>query len=84
MPVSLSIKNSLGSAANNYTYSEDGKKLKVEMKYSGGIKITDYVDNMIYENGTLKRILVDGGYIKNNKLLIVWELLMQKVLLKDL
>ena len=54
------------------------------MKYSGGIKITDYVDNIIYENGTLKRILVDGGYIKNNKLPIVWELLMYKVLLKNL
>ncbi|MFG5856817.1 RHS repeat-associated core domain-containing protein, partial [Dysgonomonas sp. Shenzhen-Wh21] len=27
-------------------------------------KTTDYVDNKIYENGTLKRILVDGGYIE--------------------
>ncbi len=28
---------------------------------------TDYVGNKIYENGTLKRILIDGGYIENNK-----------------
>ena len=27
-------------------------------------KTTDYVGNKIYENGTLKRILVDGGYIE--------------------
>ena len=26
---------------------------------------TDYVDNIIYENGKLKRILVDGGYYEN-------------------
>ena len=37
--------------------------------YSTGetkIKITDYVGNNIYENNTLKRILVDGGYIEDN------------------
>lgn len=28
-------------------------------------KTTDYVGNKIYENGTLKRILVDAGYIEN-------------------
>lgn len=27
-------------------------------------KTTDYVGNKIYENGTLKRILIDGGYIE--------------------
>ena len=27
---------------------------------------TDYVGNMIYEDGLLKRILVDGGYIENS------------------
>jgi len=30
-------------------------------------KTTDYVGNIIYENGGLKRVLVDGGYIENNK-----------------
>ena len=28
-------------------------------------KTTDYVGNIIYENGTLERILVDGGYIES-------------------
>jgi RHS repeat-associated protein len=28
---------------------------------------TDYVGNKVYENGTLKRILVDGGYIEVTK-----------------
>ncbi|MDR0825278.1 MAG: RHS repeat-associated core domain-containing protein [Prevotella sp.] len=28
-------------------------------------KTTDYVGNIIYENNSLKRILVDGGYIEN-------------------
>jgi hypothetical protein len=27
-------------------------------------KITDYVGNKVYESNTLKRILVDGGYIE--------------------
>jgi RHS repeat-associated protein len=27
-------------------------------------KTTDYIGNIIYENGTLKRILIDGGYIE--------------------
>jgi RHS repeat-associated protein len=29
------------------------------------VKTTDYVGNKVYENGALKRILVDGGYIEN-------------------
>jgi RHS repeat-associated protein len=30
-------------------------------------KTTDYIGNMIYENGALKRILVDGGYIEDGQ-----------------
>ncbi|NDV79991.1 RHS repeat-associated core domain-containing protein [Dysgonomonas sp. 511] len=29
--------------------------------------VTDYVGNKIYENGQLKRILIDGGYIEDGK-----------------
>ncbi|WP_051697972.1 DUF6443 domain-containing protein [Prevotella sp. 10(H)] len=29
-------------------------------------KTTDYVGNIIYENNSLKRVLVDGGYIESN------------------
>lgn len=28
----------------------------------------DYVGNMIYVNGSLKRVLVDGGYVENDYL----------------
>lgn len=49
---------------NEYVYSVAGKKLSVIHK-STTEKRTDYVGNMIYENGSLKRILVDGGYIEN-------------------
>jgi len=33
----------------------------------GDSKTTDYVGNMIYENGALKRILIDGGYIEGGQ-----------------
>lgn len=49
---------------NEYVYSADGKKLNVIHK-SSIEKRTDYVGSIIYENSSLKRILVDGGYIEN-------------------
>ena len=58
MPQTLKIS----SATNTYTYAADGRKLKTVL---GGSKTTDYCGNVIYENGLLKRILVDGGYIEN-------------------
>jgi len=54
----------LNNPVNEYVYSADGKKLSVIHK-SSTEKRTDYVGNLIYENGSLKRILVDGGYIEN-------------------
>jgi hypothetical protein len=41
-------------------YAADGRKLQAVI----GTKQTDYVGNVIYENASLKRILVDGGYIE--------------------
>ncbi len=61
LPRTLVISNTLGQATNTYIYSADGKKLSV----SKGSFTTDYVGNMIYEGGTLKRILVDNGYYEN-------------------
>ncbi|WP_277639211.1 RHS repeat domain-containing protein [Bacteroides graminisolvens] len=52
----------ISSATNTYTYAADERKLKTVL---GGSKTTDYCGNVIYENGLLKRILVDGGYIEN-------------------
>jgi RHS repeat-associated core domain len=54
LPQTVNISNSI----NTYVYSAMGTKLSV----SQPSKKTDYVGNMIYENNTLKRILVDGGY----------------------
>ena len=44
-----------------YTYDASGKKLHVA--YGSPNSTTDYCSNMIYENGTLTKILVDDGYI---------------------
>ena len=52
---------------NKYIYSVSGAKLAVIHTKPSSEKRTDYVGNMIYENGNLKRILVDGGYIENGQ-----------------
>ncbi|WP_321480948.1 RHS repeat-associated core domain-containing protein [uncultured Bacteroides sp.] len=59
-PRSITINNALGQGINTYTYATDGRKLQLVI----GDKRTDYVGNMIYENGSLKRILIDGGHIE--------------------
>ena len=47
----------------SYVYSASGAKLSVT--YTNGVTTTNnqYCGNMLYENGTLKQILIDGGYI---------------------
>ena len=54
------------NAVTEYVYSAGGTKLSVIHKSSTDNR-TDYVGNMIYENGSLKRILVDGGYIEDGQ-----------------
>jgi len=54
LPHTVNISNSI----NTYVYSAMGTKLSVSQPN----KKTDYVGSMIYENNTLKHILVDGGY----------------------
>ncbi|MFV0586715.1 DUF6443 domain-containing protein [Bacteroides reticulotermitis] len=49
-----------------YVYSASGAKLSA-IHRSSTEKRTDYIGNMIYENGSLKRILVDGGYIESGQ-----------------
>ena len=44
-----------------YTYDAEGNKLRVV--YTNPGSTTEYCGNMIYEGGTLKQILVDGGYV---------------------
>ncbi len=62
LPRSIRINNALGQGTNTYTYAADGRKLQSVI----GSKKTDYVGNMIYENGVLKRILIDGGYMEGD------------------
>ncbi|NDV80566.1 DUF6443 domain-containing protein [Bacteroides sp. 51] len=51
----------INGVTNSYKYTADGTKLKI----TRGSDIVDYVAGKIYENGSLKRILIDGGYIEN-------------------
>ncbi|NDV84258.1 DUF6443 domain-containing protein [Bacteroides sp. 51] len=59
--LNLPTQLTINGVTNSYKYAADGTKLKV----TRGSDVTDYVGNKIYENGSLKRILVDGGYIEN-------------------
>ena len=46
-----------------YTYTYDGKKLRTVHVIGGVTTTTDYCGNVIYENGTAKRLLTDEGYV---------------------
>ncbi len=64
LPGTIVMPTSPGStstSSNLYTYAADGEKLSTSI--SG--KTTDYCGSLIYENGTLKRILIESGYIEN-------------------
>jgi len=50
----------------NYVYSATGTKLSVTYTNGGTTTNNQYCGNMLYENGTLKQILIDGGYITFN------------------
>ena len=45
-----------------YMYSADGTKLRTTHVINGVTTTTDYCGNVIYENGTAKRLLNDEGY----------------------
>ena len=67
LPSKLSISNSDGSATQHYLYSADGRKLRMTVLTPRDTLKREYVGNYIYENGSLKRILVDGGYIQDGE-----------------
>ena len=54
-----------GGKKISYIYDNKGNKLKAvyQTALPSSELILDYCDNMIYENGELKQVLVDGGYI---------------------
>ena len=49
-----------------YTYDADGTKLRTVHKIGGTTTTTDYCGNVIYENGTAKCLLTEGGYLSLN------------------
>lgn len=67
LPSKLSISNSDGSATQQYLYSAAGRKLRMTVQTPLDTLKREYVGNNIYENGSLKRILVDGGYIQDGQ-----------------
>ena len=56
------VKFSDGSTIT-YTYGADGVKLRTVHKIGGVTTTTDYCDNVVYENGTAKRLLTEEGYV---------------------
>ena len=46
-----------------YLYDVDGVKLRTEHILNGDTQITDYCGNAVYENGALKMLLNEAGYV---------------------
>ena len=46
-----------------YTYAADGTKLQTVRTIGGTTTTTDYCGNAVYENGTLKYLLTEEGYV---------------------
>lgn len=49
-----------------YTYSADGTKLRIVHKIGSAITTTDYLGNVVYENGVAKLLLTGYGYVSLN------------------
>jgi RHS repeat-associated protein len=62
LPRTLKFGNTSNPPTNTYTYTADGRLVTVVRESA----TTQYAGNMIYEGTTLKRILVDGGYIEGS------------------
>ena len=51
----------------DYRYAADGRKLQEKVKEGRFLQTSrDYVGEFIYENGALKKILFEGGYVDMN------------------
>ncbi|MBR2608676.1 MAG: RHS repeat protein, partial [Bacteroidales bacterium] len=61
----LPQKHTVGNADTEigYKYSADGRKLQEKVTQGSSQTSRDYIGEFIYENGTLKKILFDGGYV---------------------
>lgn len=49
-----------------YTYGADGTKLRIVHKIGSAITTTDYLGNVVYENGVAKLLLTGYGYVSLN------------------
>ena len=68
LPAMFSVSAAEGNSTTSYVYYADGRKLSATMTgFDGRTETTDWSSNVIYRNGTLDRILIDGGYIKDGK-----------------
>ena len=56
-----------GNVVVDYRYAADGRKLQEKVKEGRFLQTSrDYVGEFIYENGALKKILFEGGYVDMN------------------
>ncbi|NDV60152.1 DUF6443 domain-containing protein [Bacteroides sp. 519] len=60
--LNLPSQLTVNGVSNKYTYAADGRKLKLH--YGTGNDSINYARGIIYEKGSLKHILIDGGYIE--------------------
>lgn len=65
MPTEIKFDNS-NTKKINYTYDADGIKLRKVTNNNGAVTTTDYANDFIYENNTLKQINQPEGYIEPN------------------
>ncbi len=63
MPTQIKFDNS-NTKKINYTYTADGVKLRKVTNDSGNVTTTDYANNFIYENNTLKQFYHEEGYVE--------------------
>ena len=55
-----------GTTVVEYKYAADGRKLQENVTSGSLLSRRDYVGDIIYENGVLKRIMFEGGYVYMN------------------
>ena len=60
LPLKVTFKD---GSTFSYIYGGNGAKLKTIHKIGGTTTTTEYCSNVIYENGTAKRLLTEVGYI---------------------
>ena len=52
-----------GTVVVDYRYAADGRKIQEKVTQGSSETYRDYAGEFIYENGTLKKILFEGGYV---------------------